>query len=168
MRARLMVIIVVSVGLLMMVMTADWLDAWLFPIGRSRGSIPLEPTAEPRRCRASHARVLPASHILRAASAGIGRLPLDTAWVEPIEHAKDRFGRGLPRCLDVWQWHHFSLGVSLGGGQGRSGRCWFLTGACHCCRSTRMWSLISWVWSIRSLYFPGMAPLRAKINNLSE
>ena len=36
MRAGLVVIVVVSVGLLMMVMTADWLDAWPFLIGRSR------------------------------------------------------------------------------------------------------------------------------------
>jgi hypothetical protein len=36
MRAGLVVIVVVSVALLMMVMTADWLDAWPFPIGRSR------------------------------------------------------------------------------------------------------------------------------------
>src|SRR5919198_606156 len=35
-RAGLVVIIVVSVALLMMVMTADWLNAWPFPIGRSR------------------------------------------------------------------------------------------------------------------------------------
>jgi hypothetical protein len=36
MRAGLVVIVVVSVALLMMVMTADWLDAWPFLIGRSR------------------------------------------------------------------------------------------------------------------------------------
>jgi hypothetical protein len=36
MRAGLGVIVVVSIGLLMMVMTADWLDAWPFLIGRSR------------------------------------------------------------------------------------------------------------------------------------
>ena len=36
MRAGLVVIVVVSVVLLMMVMTADWLDAWLFLIGRAR------------------------------------------------------------------------------------------------------------------------------------
>jgi len=35
-RAGLVVIVVVSVALLMMVMTADWLDAWPFFIGRSR------------------------------------------------------------------------------------------------------------------------------------
>jgi hypothetical protein len=35
-RAGLVVIVVVSVALLLMVMTADWLDAWPFPIGRSR------------------------------------------------------------------------------------------------------------------------------------
>jgi hypothetical protein len=35
MRAGLVVMVVVSVGLLMMVMTADWLNAWPFPIGRS-------------------------------------------------------------------------------------------------------------------------------------
>jgi hypothetical protein len=35
-RAGLVVIVVVSVALLMMVMTADWLDAWPFLIGRSR------------------------------------------------------------------------------------------------------------------------------------
>jgi hypothetical protein len=35
-RAGLVVIVVVSVALLMMVMTADWLNAWPFPIGRSR------------------------------------------------------------------------------------------------------------------------------------
>jgi len=35
-RAGLVVMVVVSVALLMMVMTADWLDAWPFPIGRSR------------------------------------------------------------------------------------------------------------------------------------
>jgi hypothetical protein len=34
--AGLVVIVVVSVALLMMVMTADWLDAWPFLIGRSR------------------------------------------------------------------------------------------------------------------------------------
>jgi hypothetical protein len=36
MRAGLVVIVVVSVALLMMVMTADWLDAWPFLIVRSR------------------------------------------------------------------------------------------------------------------------------------
>jgi hypothetical protein len=36
MRAGLVVIVVVSIALLMMVMTADWLDAWPFLIGRSR------------------------------------------------------------------------------------------------------------------------------------
>jgi hypothetical protein len=36
MRAGLVVIVVVSVALLMMVMTADWLNAWPFLIGRSR------------------------------------------------------------------------------------------------------------------------------------
>jgi hypothetical protein len=35
-RAGLVVVVVVSVALLMMVMTADWLDAWPFLIGRSR------------------------------------------------------------------------------------------------------------------------------------
>ena len=35
-RAGLGVIVVVSVALLMMVMTADWLDAWPFLIGRTR------------------------------------------------------------------------------------------------------------------------------------
>jgi hypothetical protein len=35
-RAGVIVIGVVSVGLLMMVMTADWLDAWPFLIGRTR------------------------------------------------------------------------------------------------------------------------------------
>ena len=35
-RAGLVVMIVVSVALVMMVMTADWLDAWPFPIGRTR------------------------------------------------------------------------------------------------------------------------------------
>jgi hypothetical protein len=35
-RAGLVVIFVVSIALLMMVMTADWLDAWPFLIGRSR------------------------------------------------------------------------------------------------------------------------------------
>jgi hypothetical protein len=35
-RAGLVMIVVVSVALLMMVMTADWLDAWPFLIGRSR------------------------------------------------------------------------------------------------------------------------------------
>jgi hypothetical protein len=35
-RAGLVVIVVVSVALLMMVMTADWLDAWPFFVGRSR------------------------------------------------------------------------------------------------------------------------------------
>jgi hypothetical protein len=35
-RAGLVVIVVVSIALLMMVMTANWLDAWPFPIGRSR------------------------------------------------------------------------------------------------------------------------------------
>jgi hypothetical protein len=35
-RAGLVVIVVVSVALLMMVMTADWLDAWPFLIGRAR------------------------------------------------------------------------------------------------------------------------------------
>jgi hypothetical protein len=35
-RAGLVVMVVVSVALLMMVMTADWLDAWPFFIGRSR------------------------------------------------------------------------------------------------------------------------------------
>jgi hypothetical protein len=35
-RAGLVVIVVVSVALLMIVMTADWLNAWPFPIGRSR------------------------------------------------------------------------------------------------------------------------------------
>ena len=35
-RAGLVVIVVVSVALLMMVMTADWLNAWPFPIGRAR------------------------------------------------------------------------------------------------------------------------------------
>jgi hypothetical protein len=34
-RAGLVVMVVVSVALLMMVMTADWLHAWPFPIGRS-------------------------------------------------------------------------------------------------------------------------------------
>jgi hypothetical protein len=34
-RAGLVVIVVVSVALLMMVMTADWLDAWPFFIGRA-------------------------------------------------------------------------------------------------------------------------------------
>jgi hypothetical protein len=36
MRAGLVVMVVVSLALLMMVMTADWLDAWPFPIGRAR------------------------------------------------------------------------------------------------------------------------------------
>jgi hypothetical protein len=36
MRAGLVVIVVVCVARLMMVMTADWLHAWPFPIGRSR------------------------------------------------------------------------------------------------------------------------------------
>jgi hypothetical protein len=35
-RAGLVVIVIVSVALLMMVMTAGWLDAWPFLIGRSR------------------------------------------------------------------------------------------------------------------------------------
>ena len=35
-RAGLVVIVVVSIALLMMVMTADWLDAWPFLIARSR------------------------------------------------------------------------------------------------------------------------------------
>jgi len=35
-RAGLVVMVVVSVALLMTVMTADWLHAWLCPIGRSR------------------------------------------------------------------------------------------------------------------------------------
>ena len=35
-RAGLLVIVFVSVALLMMVITAGWLDAWPFPIGRSR------------------------------------------------------------------------------------------------------------------------------------
>jgi hypothetical protein len=35
-RAGLVVMVVVSVALLMMVMTADWLNAWPFPIGRAR------------------------------------------------------------------------------------------------------------------------------------
>jgi hypothetical protein len=35
-RAGLVVVVVVSVALLMMVMTADWLDTWPFLIGRSR------------------------------------------------------------------------------------------------------------------------------------
>ena len=35
-RAGLVVVVVVSVALLMMVMTADWLDAWPFLIGRTR------------------------------------------------------------------------------------------------------------------------------------
>ena len=35
-RAGLVVIVVVSIALLMMVMTADWLDAWPFLIGRAR------------------------------------------------------------------------------------------------------------------------------------
>jgi hypothetical protein len=35
-RAGLVVIVVVSVALLMMVTTADWLDAWPFLIGRAR------------------------------------------------------------------------------------------------------------------------------------
>ena len=35
-RAGLVVMVVVSVALLMMVMTAEWLNAWPFPIGRSR------------------------------------------------------------------------------------------------------------------------------------
>jgi hypothetical protein len=35
-RTGLVVIVVVSVALLVMVMTADWLNAWPFPIGRSR------------------------------------------------------------------------------------------------------------------------------------
>jgi hypothetical protein len=34
-RAGLVVIVVVSVALLMMVMTGDWLDAWPFFIGRA-------------------------------------------------------------------------------------------------------------------------------------
>ena len=36
MRAGLVVMVVVSLALLMMVMTANWLDAWPFPIGRAR------------------------------------------------------------------------------------------------------------------------------------
>ncbi len=36
MRAGLVVIVVVGVALLMMLMTADWLNAWPFPIGRAR------------------------------------------------------------------------------------------------------------------------------------
>jgi hypothetical protein len=35
-RAGVVVIVVVGIALLMMVMTADWLNAWPFPIGRSR------------------------------------------------------------------------------------------------------------------------------------
>jgi hypothetical protein len=35
-RAGLVVIVVVSIALLLMVMTADWLNAWPFPIGRAR------------------------------------------------------------------------------------------------------------------------------------
>jgi hypothetical protein len=35
-RAGLVVIVVVSVALLIVVMTADWLHAWPFSIGRSR------------------------------------------------------------------------------------------------------------------------------------
>jgi hypothetical protein len=35
-RAGLVVIVVVSVALLLMAITADWLNAWPFPIGRSR------------------------------------------------------------------------------------------------------------------------------------
>jgi hypothetical protein len=35
-RAGLAVIVVVSVALLMVVMTADWRDAWPFPVGRAR------------------------------------------------------------------------------------------------------------------------------------
>jgi hypothetical protein len=38
-RAGLVVMVVVSVALLMMVMTADWLNAWPFPIGRSRDTL---------------------------------------------------------------------------------------------------------------------------------
>jgi hypothetical protein len=35
-RGGLVVIVVVSVALLMIVMTADWRDAWPFPVGRAR------------------------------------------------------------------------------------------------------------------------------------